>query len=138
MRLALAHLVQRPALASEVTDQEAFAGCDLPGFEIWRELVDFCARSPNMTTAQLLERWHEHPAHSHLTKLATWQLPGEEARQVAEFRDAVTRLELQWTDRRIANMPKFAELGPDERRALVGLQQHRQRLIELLQGGDGR
>jgi len=135
MRVALAHLVQNPGLASQVDDLDAFAGCDLRGFEIWRELVDFCAGSPNMTTAQLLELWHEHPAQSHLTKLATWQLPGEEARLVDEFRDAVTRIELQWTERRISQMPKVADLGPEERRELVRLQRHRQKLIASLGGG---
>ena len=39
---------------------EVFEGCDLAGFEIYRELVDFCAKSPNMTTAQVLELWHDH------------------------------------------------------------------------------
>ena len=111
MRVAMAHLVQNPSLAASVADLEAFEGCDIAGFEIWRELVDFCAESPNMTTAQLLELWHEHPAHSHLAKLATWQLPGAEDRLTAEFRDAVTRIELQWTERRISQMPKLAE-GP--------------------------
>jgi DNA primase len=135
MRLALAHLVQNPGLAAQAGGAEAFAGCDLPGFEIWRELVDFCAKSPNMTTAQLLELWHEHPAHSHLAKLATWQLPGAEDRLTAEFRDAVTRIELQWTERRISQMPKLAEQGAEERRELVRLQRHRQELIVSLGGG---
>ena len=134
LRLALAHLVQNPGLAAQVDGLDAFVGCDLHGFEIWRELVDFCARSPNMTTAQLLELWHEHPAHAHLVKLATWQLPGEDARLVEEFRDAVTRIELQWTERRIGRMPKLAELGPDDRRELVRLQRHRQELIAILGG----
>ncbi len=129
MRLALAHLVQKPSLASAVRDMEAFESCDLPGFEIYRELVDFCAKSPNMTTAQLLEIWHDHPASSHLGKLATWQLPADEARGVREFRDAVTGLELQWTEERIGRMPKIVELGPEDRATLLALQQRRQQLI---------
>jgi hypothetical protein len=91
-----------------------------------------------MTTAQLLELWHEHPAHSHLTKLATWQLQGDEARQAEEFRDALMRIELQWIVQRIGRMPKVVDLGPEERRALVELQRHRQDLIDILQGRDDR
>ncbi len=135
MRLAMAHLVQRPALVGAVSDLEAFAGCDLPGFEIWRELVDFCAKSPNMTTAQLLELWRDHPAHSHLIKLATWNLPGDEERSEREFRDAVTGLELQWTESRIEKMPKIIDLDPEGRQELLQLQQRRQELIGELQGG---
>jgi DNA primase len=135
MRLALAHLVQNPSLATEASDMEAFEGCDLPGFEIFRELVDFCAKSPNMTTAQLLELWHDHSAQSHLEKLATWQLPGVEERAAREFRDAVIGLELQWTETLIGRMPRIVDLGPEDRRKLLDLQQRRQRLIGELQGG---
>jgi DNA primase len=134
MRMAMAHLVQNPGLACTVQNMEVFEGCDIAGFEIWRELVDFCARSPNMTTAQLLELWHEHPAQSHLNTLATWQLPGDASQQAQEFHDAITGLELQWTETRIGRMPKIIELGPEERQELVALQQHRQALIENLQG----
>jgi DNA primase len=136
MRVALAHLVQDPSMASTVGNMDVFSDCDLPGFEIWRELVDFCAKSPNMTTAQLLELWHEHPAQLHLNKLAIWQLPGDSEQQAREFRDAVTGLELQWTESRIARMPKIVELGPEERKELLALQHRRQELIECLQGNE--
>ncbi len=134
MRMALAHLVQNPSLAPQVKDMAAFEGCDLPGFDIYRELVDFCAKSPNMTTAQLLELWHDHPAQSHLQKLATWQLPGEEHRLAQEFRDAVTGLDLQWTEAQIGRMPKIVELDPADREKMLTLQQRRQELIDALHG----
>jgi DNA primase len=135
MRLALAHLVQNPALAGEVRNLAVMEGCDLPGFEIFRELVDFCAKGPNMTTAQLLELWHDHPARAHLTKLATWDLRGDGKRLLHEFRDAVTGLELQWTESLIGRMPKIVDLGPEDRKKLVNLQQRRQELIKDLQDG---
>ena len=134
MRMALAHLVQNPSLATAAGNLDAFDGCDIAGFEIYRELIDFCLKSPNMTTAQLLELWYDHPAQSHLNTLATWQLPGEEKRLEQEFRDAVTGLELQWTEARIARMPKIVDLGQEERTNLLALQQQRQQLIGVLQG----
>jgi DNA primase len=134
MRLALAHLVQNPSLAAGVQDMEAFEGCDLPGFEIYREVVDFCAKSPNMTTAQLLELWHDHPAQSHLKKLATWHLHGDDESLAREFRDTVTGLELQWVESRIERMPKIIDLSPEDRQKLLLLQQRRQQLIGELQG----
>lgn len=134
MRMALAHLVQNPSLATRTENLDVFAGCDLPGFEIYCELVDFCSKSPNMTTAQLLELWHDHPAQAHLNTLATWSLPGEELRLQQEYRDAVTGLELQWTEVQIKRMPKIVELSVDERNKLLSLQQRRQELIGSLQG----
>jgi len=134
MRLALAHLVQNPSLAALAGAMNRFAGCELAGIEIYRELVDFCSKHPNMTTAQLLESWHEHPARSHLATLAAWQFPGEEKMLAQEFQDAVTGVELQWTKLQIIQTPKIIDLGPEEKTALLKLQQHRQALIEALQG----
>jgi DNA primase len=134
MRLALAHLVQNPKLSSVADDVGVFSQCDLPGIEIYLELIDFCAKRPNMTTAQLLELWREHPAQSHLRTLATWQLPGEDKMLAQEFRDAVTGLELQWTETQIRQMPKIVDLGKDEKARLLQLQQRRQELIQTLQG----
>jgi DNA primase len=136
MRLALAHLVQNPGLAATVGNMDAFDGCDLAGFEIYRELVDFCARSPNMTTAQLLELWHDHPAQSHLNKLATWNLQGDEKSLAREFLDAARGLELQWVESRIGRMPKIVDLDPEDRQKLLSLQQRRQELIGEIQGGE--
>jgi DNA primase len=134
MRMALAHLVQNPALAVNAGKLDAFEGCDLAGFEIYRELVDFCTKSPNMTTAQLLELWRDHPAQSHLNTLATWSLPGQEAKLVQEFTDAVTGLELQWTEAQISRMPRIVDLELEDRKKLLALQQRRQQLIIALQG----
>jgi DNA primase len=137
MRMALAHLVQNPALAVSATNMEAFEGCDLAGFEIYRELVDFCSRSPNMTTAQLLELWRDHPAQSHLNTLATWSLPGDASQMAQEFTDAVTGLEMQWTEAQIGRMQsKYADLAPEDRSKLLLLNQRRQQLIIARQGED--
>jgi hypothetical protein len=87
-----------------------------------------------MTTAQLLELWREHAAQTHLDTLATWQLPGEESRLAQEFRDAVTGLELQWTEAQIERMPKIVDLDTEDRKRLLSLQQRRQQLIVILQG----
>jgi len=136
IRLALAHLVQNPSLAAAVSNMDTLAGCDLAGIEIYRELVDFCSKSPNMTTAQLLELWRDHPAQSHLKKLATWRLQGDEESLAREFLDAVRGLELQWVESRIGRMPKIVDLGPEDRQELLALQQRRQQLIGEIQGGE--
>jgi hypothetical protein len=51
-----------------------------------------------------------------------------------EFRDVVTGLELQWTETLIERMPRIVDLGPEERKTLLALQQRRQQLIGDLQG----
>ena len=136
MRLALAHLVQNPNLASKADDLETLDAAGLPGIEIYRELIDFCRKRPNMSTAQLMELWRDNPAQPHLRTLATWQLPGDDEQQAQEFHDAVTRLQLQWIESQIAGMPRIVELSQSDRAKLLQYQQRRQELIRALQGGD--
>ena len=66
--------------------------------------------------------------------LATWHLQGEDSQLAQEFRDAVTGLELQWTETQIAQMPKIVDLAAEDRTKLLALQQQRQELIGALQG----
>ena len=106
---------------------------DLKGVDIFLNLVDFCAKRPNMTTAQLLELLHAHPAQEHLAKLASWQLPGDPERQALEFRDAVTGIRLQWTEALLARMPKIVEQSSAQREQYLELQQRQQALKKSLQ-----
>jgi len=133
MRTALAHLVQNPSLVEKLDDTSDFDGLvndDIQGVEIFRELVDFCAKRPNITTAQLIELWHEHPASPHLQKLAVWTLPGGEEEQAREFVDAVSRIRLGWVEILLSRVSNVIE-QPEEYRAL---QQRQQELKKQLEG----
>jgi DNA primase len=131
MRLALAHLVQNPSLVGrleDLADLEGLGNDDIQGVEIFRELVDFCAQRPNITTAQLVELWHEHPASLHLRKLAVWDLPGGEEARAREFVDAVNRIRLGWVETLLSRVGNVIEQQEEYR----ALQQRRQALKQLL------
>jgi len=133
IRVALAHLVQNPALVEQLesTGELSEPGNeDIPGIEILRELVDFCAQRPNITTAQLIELWHGHPAVAHLEKLAIWHLPGEEEKQLQEFIDAVNRIRLSWVEILLSRISNIM-LQREEYRTL---QQRQQALKKQLEG----
>lgn len=133
MRTAMAHLVQNPSLVGILESTDDFAGpCndDVQGVEIFRELVDFCVQRPNITTAQLVELWHEHPASPHLQKLAVWHLPGEEEKQAQEFIDAVNRIRLSWVEILLSRVTNIM-VQREEYRAL---QQRQQALKKQLEG----
>jgi len=133
LRLAMAHLVQNPALVDLAGEVEEIRDCDLQGVDIFMNLVDFCGKHPNMSTAQLLELWHEHPAQPHLLKLAVWQLPGDPERQALEFRDAVTGIRLQWTEALLARLPRIVDQSAAERKLFLELQQRLRALKDSLQ-----
>ena len=133
IRVALAHLVQNPALVEKLESTgELSEPCntDIQGIEIFRELVDFCAQRPNITTAQLIELWHGHPALPHLEKLAVWNLPGEEDTQLQEFIDAANRIRLSWVEILLSRVGNIM-LQKEEYRAL---QQRQQALKKQLEG----
>lgn len=134
LRLALAYLVQSPGLAELAGEMSEFEGCDLQGVDIFVELIDFCRKHPNMTTAQVLELLREHPAREHLGKLAVWELPGDEDRQALEFCDSVTGIRLQWVDARMARMPRITDQTADQRKEYLVLQQQQQELKLSLRG----
>jgi hypothetical protein len=133
IRVALAHLVQNPALVEQLESTGELGepgNADIQGIEILRELVDFCAQRPNISTAQLIELWHEHPALPHLEKLAVWHLPGEEEKQLQEFLDAVNRIRLSWVEILLSRVSNIM-LQREEYRTL---QQRQQALKKQLEG----
>ncbi len=133
IRVALAHLVQNPALVEQLESPAELSepgNTDIQGIEIFRELVDFCAQRPNITTAQLIELWHGHPALPHLEKLAVWNLPGEEDTQLQEFIDAANRIRLSWVEISLSRIGNIV-LQKEEYRAL---QQRQQALKKQLEG----
>ena len=133
IRVVLAHLVQNPALVEQLESTDELnesSNTDIQGIEIFRELVDFCAQRPNITTAQLIELWHGHPALPHLEKLAVWHLPGEEDKQLQEFIDAANRIRLSWVEILLSRIGNIM-LQREEYRAL---QQRQQALKKQLEG----
>jgi len=133
MRTAMAHLVQNPALVEQLESVDELAGLgndDVQGVEIFMELVDFCAKRPNITTAQLIELWYDHPALPHLQKLAVWLLPGDEELQTQELVDAVNHIRLGWVEILLSRVTNIIE----QREEYRALQQRRQDLKSRLDG----
>ena len=133
MRTAMAHLVQNPALVEQLEGIDELAGLgndDVRGVEIFIELVDFCIKRPNITTAQLIELWYDHPALPHLKKLAVWLLPGDEELQAQELVDAVNHIRLGWVEILLSRVTNIMQ----QREEYRALQQRRQDLKSRLDG----
>jgi len=133
LRVVMAHLIQNPALVEQLESTDEFAAphnTDIQGIEIFRELVDFCAQRPNITTAQLIELWHGHAALPHLEKLAVWHLPGDEEKQLEEFIDAANRIRLSWVEILLSRITNIMQ----QREEYRALQQRQQELKKQLEG----
>jgi DNA primase len=71
VRQAVLQLVSYPVIALEVGEAErkALNGCEEPGIELLRELIDNLHAQPAQNSAQVIERWSGKPGGDSLEKL---------------------------------------------------------------------
>jgi DNA primase len=95
MRLALALLLDQPALALRADEQPAdWQSIDNPGVALLREVIDRVRADPQMTPALLCERWRDHQHAPVIRRLSDSGLIAHipvEGRE-AEFIGALARL----------------------------------------------
>jgi len=101
VRLAIALLLQSPALASEVEAPDTLRQLDMAGAELLAEMVEMAREQPNIPGVALLERFRGSEHESALWRLATWDHMVPEDGQRAEFRDALARLEALRREQRL-------------------------------------
>jgi DNA primase len=129
VRQAVQTLLHFPAAASRVSEaeREGLAGLDEPGVDILCELLDSLQMNPASSTAQLLERWRDHPAAERLNRLAAEKLVLDDEKAAGdELRNAVQKLAQGATSAELDALLAQEKQG--------GLDQAgRERLLELLQ-----
>jgi DNA primase len=125
VRLAIALLVQHPELAAKAPLVSEFTASDLPGAELFREVLATLQESPVLKTAALLEHFRDHPQATALGKLAVWSHPALEGAGVeAEFAGVLGQLDRAFVkDRteRLLQKEKLGGLAPDEKLELTRL-----------------
>jgi DNA primase len=94
LRLAIALLLQRPALAALAEQPERYAGIDVPGLALLAEVLTLTRQEPGLSTGAILERFRDSPYEAALWKLAAWEHQVPEAGIENEFRGV-----LGWLDR---------------------------------------
>lgn len=123
-RLVIALLLHRPGLALEAGDPQRFAGLEVAGAELLRELLELVQARPHLSTAALLEHWRDTAPGRQLMKLAQWRHPVPEEGIEAEFRVALERLYAEGQERRKERLIDKALQGPlsaEEKREMSAL-----------------
>jgi DNA primase len=100
VRQAITMLIQHPELQQTVTEIEKLKWLSLPGLDILIQLLETLSQNPHLTTAQLLERWRDHPSGAHLQKLALQSLSLPVDALMSEFAGVIQQLEKQATQHR--------------------------------------
>jgi DNA primase len=115
VRSAIVRLLHAPSVALSVDAPYAFAHLRQPGVELLVELLDVVHARPDISTGALLEHFAEREELASLQKLATQNLPGEEAAWCTELHDAVAQLEKQTLQQRLDELQKKQrDTGLDE------------------------
>jgi DNA primase len=129
IRQAVKNLLDFPAIAAHVglADRAALDEVTEPGADLLRDLLDGLVAQPAASTAQVLERWREHPLAPRLAQLAAEaSVLGDESAATGELVTALRELA------RHAGAAELDKLIAAEReRALTP--EERVRLVRLLQ-----
>ena len=115
VRSAIALLLQQPSLALALEPPHTFQILRQPGVPLLTELVALVRERPDITTGGVLEHFAEREEVTALQKLASQDMPGEEALWRDEFLDAMGQLEKQTLHQRIDELQaKQREVGLDD------------------------
>jgi DNA primase len=115
VRSAIALLLQQPSLALALEPPYAFSILRQPGVALLTDLVTLVRERPDITTGGVLEHFAEREEVAALQKLASQEMPGEEALWQNEFADAMAQLEKQTLQQRIDELQaKHRDVGLDD------------------------
>jgi DNA primase len=112
VRLAVALLLHRPALALEVDEIDSLRGLnDLPGLPLLVELLELVRQEPHIVTSAVLERFQDSAHEAVLWKLATWDHLVPEAGLSDEFSDAMRQVRKSLAERRLKHLNERLQAG---------------------------
>jgi DNA primase len=87
VRKAIAILINKPKLVINLPKDLVFSDIQQNGVNILQEIVEFCHKSPHISTAVLLENFRNHKAYTHLSALATVSLDLNDDQMHLELKD---------------------------------------------------
>jgi DNA primase len=92
VRRAIALMLQHPALAERLSNENELADLDLPGMPLLLELFEMLKNSPTMNTASIIESFSDSEHQHHLSRLAVWDYPALAENVEMEFSVVLNRL----------------------------------------------
>ncbi|AVQ00110.1 DNA primase [Ahniella affigens] len=106
IRSAIALLLQKPQLALAIEPPYLFSELRQPGVRLFVEMLSIVRARPEITSALLLETLSEREEGEALRKLALMDFPAAPEHWQAEFNDALSSLDRQTRQQRLADLTK--------------------------------
>ena len=134
VRGAITLLLQRPQLALELQPPYRFVALRQPGIELLTELVAVVSARPDIGTGALLAHFEGRGESAALQKLASIDLPGDEAGWRLEFIDAIAQLDRQTLRQRVDELlgkQRDGGLDEDQTDAILELKLYRLARLEI-------
>ncbi|REL36521.1 DNA primase [Thalassotalea euphylliae] len=123
-RLAIALLLESPALAQTLPNPQVLGQLDQPGVSLLTELLEICTRSPNINSGQIIEMYRDRVEGKQLAKLLCWehQINADNAEDV--FLDSIEKLLNTLVEQRtelLLQKGRLNQLTAQEKRELQAL-----------------
>nr|MBX2869099.1 DNA primase [Acidiferrobacterales bacterium] len=119
LALAIAMLLQNPALANQISEPQLIDQLTLRGAEHFRTMISQIQSSPDMNTARLLESFRESGVHEYLQKLASYNTAIDEEVMTQHFNDTLHTIVAQQDEqRRLELLEKSRERGLNDQEEL--------------------
>jgi DNA primase len=101
VRLAIALLLNQPALAGGLPELAWLKTLELPGIPLLMEIIETLQSNPHISSASLIERYRHSEHYRHLSKLMEWTSPQDNVGdQQALFLDVIGMLDRKRRDQR--------------------------------------
>lgn len=111
VRVAVALLLQRPALATLAGDPARLAALESPGVPLLVQLLEILREDPHLKASALLERFNGTEYESAVWKLVAWEHLVPENGVEEEFLDSIRKLEAELADQRLQVLHSRLEAG---------------------------
>ncbi|MEM1082155.1 MAG: DNA primase, partial [Pseudomonadota bacterium] len=118
VQYSVAILVQYPEMAAELSLEPLAVPGAVKGVDFLKQLIEFCARKPHVTSAMVLEHWRDAPEGPFLSGLVTRDLAGGAEQLRPALNQSLVRIRSQLIRSRISQLQQSqAERGLTEQQA---------------------
>ena len=111
IRLAIALLLEHPHLVEVLDDLSVLDTIDVPGADLFKQLMQQCKATPNLTSAQIIESWRGTDQGKVLAKLVIWQHNIEPDAAEDFFIDILDKLLNTYVENRTEILLQKARIG---------------------------
>ncbi|KGJ89273.1 DNA primase [Thalassotalea sp. ND16A] len=111
IRLAIALLLEHPHLVNSLPDLSVLDPINLPGIDLFKQLMQQCKANPSITSSQIIESWRDTEQGKILAKLLVWEhhIDSEAATDV--FDDILEKIFNTFVENRTELLLQKARLG---------------------------